>query len=363
MRQDEERRRLAACAAFLEQKGLDGVYVTGREDVRYLTGYAGGDAAALVAPGRRWLVTDFRYAEEARASAGRCRLVLWKEHPARHAGKLAAKAGFARLGFDARRISVAAFRELKAGAKGVRLMDAGAGLAELRAVKSPYEISAVVKALRIAEAALADVRGGLKPGLQETEIRHRLEEAMRAHGSEGPAFPTIAAAGANASRPHARPGSRQTRAREILLLDFGATAGGYASDITRTFFLGDPGPLWRRRYEWVLMAQAAGLAALTPGRTCREADGAARAVFRAAGAEKLFGHGLGHGVGLAVHEEPRLSKTAKGKLAAGMTVTVEPGLYWPRRGGIRIEDMALVTPAGARILTRCPKSLDYAVLD
>ncbi|MCX7934960.1 MAG: Xaa-Pro peptidase family protein, partial [Planctomycetota bacterium] len=335
--------RLANLRAAMQRERLSALYVTRREDVHYLSGFTGDESALLIASRRRWLITDFRYVEEAERSAPLFAVVTPPPGTsgARFAGDLARRQGVKRLGFASRHLSHAAWLDLRRGLRHGRLYAVDHLLDDLRAVKSAWEIKQIVTAVACAEAAFLALRRQLKAGMSETDICRELERQIRCRGAE-PAFPTIVACGANASLPHAHPGKRRWRAGMPLLIDFGARVGFYNSDLTRVLFLGSLPRRWRERYEWVLAAQTAALAAMRAGVRCERPDAAARSVFAQHGCAEKFGHSLGHGVGLAVHDPPRLGQRNRSLLRPGMVVTVEPALYYPGQGGIRIEDMALI---------------------
>ncbi len=356
-------KRLMNLRAAMRRARLAAFYATRREDVHYLSGFTGDESTLLIAMKRRWIITDFRYVEEAERSAP---LFAVATPPAgttgaRFVGELARRHGVKRLGCDSRHLSYAAWQDLRRGLRGACLVAADRLLEDLRAVKSAWEIRQITASLACAEKAFLATRRCLKPGMSETDIRHELEWQMRKCGAE-PAFPTIVACGANSSLPHAHPGERRWRARIPLLIDFGARRGFYNSDLTRVLFLGDMPRLWRARYERVLEAQACALASLHANATCQSPDEAARSAFARHGCADKFGHALGHGVGLAVHDPPRLGQCNLTLLRAGMVVTVEPALYYPAQGGIRLEDMVLIEGAASRMLSSLPKDTDFAVI-
>jgi Xaa-Pro aminopeptidase len=267
-----------------------------------------------------------------------------------------------RVGYAPETLTVAAFETIRSAAGSVAFHRAGEIAARLRAVKSPWEIRRIRRAVRCAEEAFESVRGRIRPGMTEADLRLDLEWEMRRRGAEDAAFETIVAAGTNASRPHAHAGGRKLRPGGLVLVDWGARLGGYASDLTRVLFLGSIPPLWRRRYEHLLAAQRAGIDAIAPGVAARAADAAARERLAGEGLAKWFAHGLGHGLGLAVHEGPRLSPRDERTLWPGNVVTVEPGLYFPGKGGLRLEDDVLVTKTGRSVLSRLPRDLEWAVV-
>jgi Xaa-Pro aminopeptidase len=228
---------------------------------------------------------------------------------------------------------------------------------DIRSVKEDAEVARLEFAARTADAALADVRHRLHEGLTEEAFRRELEAAMDDHGSEGPSFETIVASGPNGAMPHARPTERvigSSGQGETVVIDFGATCDGYHSDMTRTFVVGDPSPTQRDMYDVVRRSQAAGVLEVRAGVRCSDVDRACRDVIADAGWADAFGHGTGHGIGLEIHERPRLSAVSTDVLASGHCVTVEPGVYLPDHGGVRIEDSMVVTAEGARLLTSAP---------
>jgi Xaa-Pro aminopeptidase len=274
------------------------------------------------------------------------------------AGQVAA-AGVRRLGFESDAVTVEGYEALDAAAEGVELRRAPGLVQQLRAVKDETEVAALRAACAAADAALADLltAGGLRPGRTEREVALDLEARMRDHGATGPSFETIVAAGANSAVPHHRPTGTVLAGGDFVKMDFGALVDGYHSDMTRTVVLGRAAAWQRELYGLVAAAQAAGRAALAPGTAVADVDAAARQVVVDAGRGEQFVHGLGHGVGLQIHEAPALARTGTGRLAAGMTVTVEPGVYLEGRGGVRIEDTLVVREGGPELLTCTTKEL------
>ncbi|MDR1534703.1 MAG: Xaa-Pro peptidase family protein [Planctomycetota bacterium] len=356
-------RRLARFFLELDGLGLDGAVVDGRDDIFYLTGFTGSDSLlALAAKTRRsWLVTDRRYLEEGRASAPGSETVVWRGAAAGTAAALLRRLGRRRLGYTPESIRAAVFDKLRAAAPGVEFCDVGPEIAGLRAVKDAEEIGALARALACAESAFQASRKRWRPGLAEIEVKNDLEWEMRRLGAEDAAFETIVATGSNSSLPHAHAGRRKIRPGKMLLVDFGARVGRYNSDLTRTLWAGEMPKAWRRRCQALLDASLAGRQAIRPGVSGRIPHLAACASLAASGLVEHFTHGLGHGVGLAIHEKPNLSPAADGVLQAGNVVTVEPGVYWPGRGGVRLEDMVLVVPGGCRLLSSLPRDADDLV--
>ena len=343
----------------------EALLVTHLTNVRYLTGFT-GSAGLLVLPaeGQAVLVTDGRYEEQAAGeidAAGAPVEVRIGRTVARQREVVAALVGStARLGLEADHVSWADQRRYAASwFPGVELV-ATTGLVErLRATKDDGEVARIEAACAIADAALADVAQRLADGLTEAAFARALDDRMRDLGADDLSFETIVASGPNGSRPHHSPAGRTIERGDLVVIDFGALVDGYHSDMTRTIAVGGRAALddeQRRMVDVVAEAQAAGVAAVGPGVPARAVDEACRAVIDSAGWGDAFVHGTGHGVGLDIHEDPRVSSTAEGALAPGHVVTVEPGVYLPGRGGVRIEDTVVVTAAGGRTLTHAPKA-------
>ena len=273
--------------------------------------------------------------------------------------------GVRRLGYQKQRVTVAAAEQLAGEINPRRLRPVEGLISALRVVKDPRELKTMRKAVRIAQQAFAElIARGAKGlvGRTERQIAAELDYHMRLAGADRPAFETIVASGPNGSNCHYRPGDRRLKAGEALLVDWGASVEGYCSDLTRVVFMGTISPELAEVYEVVARAQAAGIAACRPGSACKTPDAAARKVIESAGYAKQFVHGLGHGIGREVHEAPGLARGQKKRLRAGMVVTVEPGIYLPGTGGVRLEDDVLITPGGCRQLSSVPKALDRVVL-
>ncbi|MDR3212000.1 MAG: Xaa-Pro peptidase family protein [Planctomycetota bacterium] len=362
-----QRRRLAL-NQWLESRNASLALVTAPEDVRYLTGFTGSDSYLVLSPRRPpRLVTDSRYREEAEKSAPGATVLLWLESPAKFAGKLLRKlrptGRKVNLAIQPHHLELAFFQRLRQGlGPGVNWLDLGEPLTALRAVKDAGEVALLRRSLQVAEKAFQKARGRWRAGMSEREVKADLEWELLRQGADSPSFETIVATGTNSSLPHAHAGRRRLAPGKMLLIDFGATLAGYHSDLTRTLWVSDVPPLWRRRYEAVQEAQAAGMGCLAAGKAGYEADQAARQVFKAHGLERNFTHSLGHGVGLAIHEGPSLNWHNREKLQAGNVVTVEPGLYFPGSGGIRLEDMVLVGEKGGKCLSQLPRDLADLVL-
>jgi Xaa-Pro aminopeptidase len=359
-RRDNLSRRLRAAE-------LDALLVSDLNNVRYLSGFTGSNAALLVFADERpaVLATDGRYRTQAARQAPDLETVIERACGLALSRRAAAE-GAARLGFEGHVLTVDAFEQLRRGLstngdESIDLVRASGTVEQLREVKDAGEIALLRLACEAADAALADLieRGGLRPGRSEKQVRNDLEALMLDRGADGPSFETIVAAGPNSAIPHHRPTDAVLVEGDFVKIDFGALVGGYHSDMTRTFVLGRAQHWQREIYDVVATAQRAGTEALADGVACSAVDGAARRIIAAAGYGEMFSHGLGHGVGLQIHEAPGINATAAGTLLAGSAVTVEPGVYLPDRGGVRIEDTLVVPGEGhaPELLTRFPKEL------
>ncbi|GAB03582.1 M24 family metallopeptidase [Gordonia amarae] len=323
-------------------------------NVRYLTGFTGSNAAVLVGtdPAADRISTDGRYLTQVAEQSGDLEAVIARNclgELVEHAGK----DGAVRIGFEEHIVTVAAHRDLDGDLVGT------SGLVErLREVKDAGEVDLLRRACAVADEALAAIieRGLLSPGRTEREVARALEWEMYERGADAVSFETIVAAGANSAIPHHRPTSAALAAGDFVKIDFGAAVAGYHSDMTRTYVLGHAADWQREIYDLVAAAQAAGRAALSPGADLRGVDAAARSVIADAGYGDKYVHGLGHGIGLQIHEAPGIGSAAAGTLPCGAAVTVEPGVYLPGRGGVRIEDSLVVTEGGPDLLTTTDKT-------
>lgn len=353
--------RRAALRTHLQELDLDAVLITDLLNVRYLTGFTGSNAALLVAAvdeKRSVFCTDGRYDSQSERQVPDLRRLIERPCDLTLAAS-AAEAGLRRLGFESQHVTVDGHAELARTAPDVELVRAPGLVEQLRVVKDDDEVEALRMACAAADRALADLiaHDGLRPGRTEREVARDLEQRMLDHGAAGPSFESIVAAGANSAVPHHRPTDTVLCSGDLVKLDFGALVDGYHSDMTRTVVLGRAADWQREIYDLVALAQAAGREALRPGANVRDVDAAARAVIDRAGHGEDFVHGLGHGVGLQIHEAPALSKHGDGKLTAGMAVTVEPGVYLAGRGGVRIEDTLVVRDTVPELLTLTTKDL------
>ncbi|BBY53842.1 aminopeptidase P family protein [Mycobacterium koreense] len=342
---------------------LDALLVTDLINVRYLSGFTGSNAALLVFADHRpaVLATDGRYRTQAGAQAPDLEVSIARA-VARHLGARAVGDGIRRLGFESHVVTVDAHDALAAEVEpGATLVRAPGTVEALREIKDAGEVAALRRACMAADAALHDlVDGGkLRAGRTERAVARDLEALLVDHGAIGPSFETIVAAGPHSAIPHHRPTDAVLRTGDFVKIDFGALVDGYHSDMTRTFVLGAAADWQRDLYALVAAAQQAGLDALAPGAALADIDAAARTLIADAGHGERYPHGLGHGVGLQIHEAPGINASAAGRLQAGSAVTVEPGVYLPDRGGVRIEDTVIVEHSGQtpEVLTRFPKEL------
>jgi Xaa-Pro aminopeptidase len=346
-------------AGRVDALGLDLLLVNHLVNVRYLTGFTGTNGAFLVGPSHRVFVTDFRYVERAKREVADFDRVRGRDDLLEAVAEIVVDAGD-RLGFDDAHLTVRGHAKLaERVGDAVQLEPAGGLVEELRTVKDEAETDAIRRATAVADEAyrwLIDEHGLV--GHTEREVALALERRAQDLGADDVSFPPIVAAAENGALPHATPRKEAAIPRDTLVVvDFGCVLDSYCSDCTRTFATGDVGQEARDCYELVRLAQEAALAATRAGADVREVDRVARDLIAQAGRGDQFGHGLGHGVGLEVHEEPRLAPTAKGHLETGTVVTIEPGVYVPDRFGVRIEDLAVVTAQGPDVLTSIPKEL------
>ena len=351
-------RRADLLAQRVQELGLDMLLVSQLVNVRYLTGFTGTNGLCLVGPRHRVFLTDFRYVERAKHEVPDFERLRGRDDLLDGVAEIAT--GSARLGFDDLHMTVRAHAKLtdKVG-KGVDLVAAGGLVEELRAVKDDEEVGAIRRAAELADEVYRWLiaEHGLA-GHSEHAVALALERRAQDLGADGVSFPPIVAAADNGALPHATPRRDVTIPRDTLVVvDFGCQLDSYCSDCTRTFATGDLDQEARDCYELVRSAQAAALSATRAGADVREVDRAARGLIEQAGRGDQFGHGLGHGVGLEIHEAPRLAPSAEGQLAAGNVVTVEPGVYVPERLGVRIEDLVLVTDDEPDVFTSIPKDL------
>lgn len=350
--------RLSRLVRDLDQRKLDGLAVSFGPNIRYLTGFTGSNAALLVpAAGEAVLFTDPRYRLQA-AEEAVCPVRVARGPLMLQLVKAARRRKIRRLGFEKGRLHYADYELLEDNLSIGASLEPVAGLVETqRMVKSQEEIAAIRQAVRTTSKAYERAIRKVRPGIREADLAAELEYQMRLLGADKAAFDTIVAFGERTALPHARPAGNRLSANQLLLIDVGASQNGYASDMTRMAFLGSPGRKLRRLYEAVAESQMAALEAVRPGVTAAAVDRAARRALRARGLERAFVHSTGHGLGLEIHEPPRLGKRDVTRLVPGMVITVEPGAYLEGLGGVRIEDTLVVTSNGCEVLTPTPKEL------
>ena len=354
------RDRADAVADALDEAGVDALLCLHgeglpRPNVRYLSGFTGSSAALLIAPGHRVLFTDGRYEEQAAAQCPDWELQIGRGL-AGMVGECCASRGFSRVGYEPEGLTAGMLDALR-DAGSVHFVPVDELVEERRRCKGPDEIGSIEAAARIVDAALEATAALARAGATERHVALELDLQMRRRGAEEPAFPTIVAAGPRSALPHAMPTDRRLAAGDLVCIDCGATVDGYRSDLTRAWVIGEPDDEQRRVHGAVLSAHDRALALVRPGAGSDDLESAARQELAAAGIEDWWRHSLGHGVGLAIHEAPSLRAGAGTELSAGDVVTIEPGAYRSGWGGIRIEDLVLVTETGARLLSAAPTAL------
>jgi Xaa-Pro aminopeptidase len=341
-------------SALVAEKELDQLFVSDLVNVRYLTGFTGTNGACLIGGAELIFFTDFRYTERAETEVSS----EW-ERPEAERELIPQMVGRmkGRVGFEDAKLSVRQLARLEAAAgDGVEFIPAGDLVEQLRAVKEPEELERIAAAAELSDGVYEWAIDRGLTGRTERDVARAVQARIRELGAE-PSFPPIVAAGPNGALPHAEPGDREIGSGELVVFDMGSELDGYCSDCTRTFATGDPGDEAREVYDLVLKAQLAALEAVRPAASGKEVDAVARELIDEAGQGDRFGHGLGHGVGLEVHEGPRLATTSEDELFEGNVVTVEPGVYLPGRFGVRIEDLVAVTADGHRNLSGLTKEL------
>jgi Xaa-Pro aminopeptidase len=337
---------------------VNALVVSGLPNIRYLSGFTGSNALLLVMPDSKTLFTDPRYTIQAEQECD-CDVRIVKGH-ALHiaAAKLIQSKRLKKIGFEKARLEYEGYQLLEEHLPlGASLKPLAGVVEKLRMIKTPAEIDQIRRSVQTNSSAFDRTLKRIKPGLSESDLAAELEYQMRRLGAEKPAFETIVAAGAHSALPHARPTQQALAINELLLIDMGSCQDGYTSDMTRTLFLGTPNKRTRSMYQAVLDAQLAAISAVRPGVTAQQVDRRARQVLTSHGLGKEFVHSTGHGLGLEIHEPPRLGKSDKTRLAPGMAITIEPGAYIEGFGGVRIEDTVVVTDTGCEVLTPTSKEM------
>jgi len=355
--------RLKRFREFMSERRLDGFLVTGASNVRYLSGFTGDDSALLISRRGAYLVTDFRYLEQAKHELDGVGIVPRKRSLAGAIVRKICALRLKRVGFEAANLKYQSYQDLRRLLKGrARLAPMPDWGMRLRQVKDSDEIAAMREAIRQAEAAFGHVCRMIRPGVTELDMANELEYQMRKLGAQCSAFSIITAAGRRSALPHASATRQRLKSRGMVLFDWGARYEMYNCDLTRVVFMDKIPARLRKVYQIVREAQQRALDAIRPGVPACEIDSAAREHIKAHGFGDKFGHGLGHGVGLDVHERPTISSACRDVVEEGMIFTVEPGIYLPDVGGIRIEDMVRVTSGGCEVLTNFPRGIDDALI-
>lgn len=340
----------------MSKHGVQGILISKPENRRYFSGFSGSAGMLFISSQASYLLTDFRYMEQAAAETQQYEIVRYTVSPNEMLEEIAAKLNITSIGFESDFVTYDMFTKLTEYMPAIPLVPMQVD--SLRMVKDTAEIASIKKAVEIADQAFSHILSFIKPGISEQDVALELEYYMGKLGAEKPAFDTITASGKRGALPHGKASQKVIEIGDFVTMDFGAVYQGYHSDITRTICVGTATARQREIYDIVLAAQLAGVQAVQAGKTGKEIDAVSRKIITEAGFGEYFGHGLGHGLGLYIHEDPRLSP-ASGQtiLMENMVVTVEPGIYLPDWGGIRIEDTVLVNSDGCQILTASSKQL------
>jgi Xaa-Pro aminopeptidase len=356
---DLHHRRLSSLRAILRQARAAVFVVSHRPNLFYLTGFTGDAGMLVVEPARATLFTDGRFTTQARKEAHGVRLAITRKALAAEIGAyLRVRVPGRTIAFEEDRLSVAQFHELRrAGGRRLHYLGLRGQVEGMREVKSAAEIARMRAAAALGSRIMRQAISLVRPGISERELAAEIEYRMKQAGAEGPSFETIVASGPRSALPHGRPTSKRLKKKELVVIDLGVILRGYCSDLTRTVHIGRASPEVRRWYAAVLAAQQAARAAVRAGVAAGEVDEAARGILRRERLDRFFIHSTGHGLGLEVHERPSLGASQAARLRAGSVVTIEPGIYIPGRGGIRIEDDVLVLPGGPETLTSAPRDL------
>ena len=347
--------KLTALREKMRTENLDGFIVTNPFNRRYLSGFTGTSGHLVITANSSELITDFRYVEQASQQAPNFTVIRHERDILECVGEQVKKQGVKRLAFEQNDVTYALFQKLAGFTEGIELVPVEGIIEELRLIKTPEEIAIIKDAAHIADQAFAHILEFIKPGVTERQVSNELEFTMRRLGATASSFDTIVASGLRSALPHGVATDKCIQSGELVTLDFGAYYQGYCSDITRTISVGKPEPKLEEIYSIVLKAQLNGVQNVGPGMSGKEADALTRELIREAGFAEYFGHGTGHGVGLEIHEGPTLSPRGEQRLKPGMVVTVEPGIYVPGLGGVRIEDDVVITEQGCNVLTSSPK--------
>ena len=349
--------RLARLRAEMQRRGLDALLVSFLPNVRYLSGFSGSNALCVVTRTGAVLVTDSRYARQSRSEARRLQRVITALPLPEALNAFGVLKRLRTVGFEAEHVPYVQYRMLKKLFPRISFRGTTGLVEDIALIKDASEIDSVHKAARISDRVFGEIISLIRPGVRESEIAAEISYLLRRHGGERDAFEPIVASGERAILPHARATTKRIRRGELVVLDFGTTCNGYCSDLTRTVAVGRVSRAARETYALVREAHADAIAAARAGMMARELDAVARERFRRAGYGRYFVHSLGHGLGLSIHERPRVSPLSRERLQAGSVITIEPGLYIPGVGGVRIEDDVVLTPGGCKVLTGASREL------
>lgn len=341
----------------LSGTGVDAFLVNSFYNIRYLSGFNGDSGWLLITPDKSLLITDFRFLIQAKAEASGCEIVMYEGKMLDTLNELLSRERIQHLGFESEHCTYEEYQRLVSALSGIKLTGLPSLVEKLRIQKDNSEIEAIRRAVQISDAAFEHVLDFIKPGVREFEIAAEIEYWMRRKGADKPSFDTIIGSGFRGALPHGTASDRRVEKGDLIVMDFGAVYQGYCSDMTRTVVVGQASPEQRKVYDIVLKAQLAAVDALKPGTRCLDLDAVARRIIGEHGYGGNFGHGLGHGVGLEIHEAPAVNTRNGDELLQGMVVTIEPGIYLDGWGGIRIEDTVLVTADGCEVLTQSGKNL------
>jgi len=355
-RKSPRKRAYEFLAQLARENRLDAILITDLLNISYLSRFQGSEATIIFSPENSWFLSDFRYQQQAEREISGFKIKIFR-NKLREIHQLLARLKVRRLGFEPAGLSFQFCQALKKQLKGIRLIPLKKSLLEIRAIKDPDEIENISKAVNIAEKALSKALLHFRAGIRELEFAAELEYQARISGSGWFAFDTIVASGWRGALPHGKASGKKIKKGELVVIDFGVNYNGYHSDLTVTVSAGDPGKKAREIYQIVSQAQKLALAAIKPGKAAKEIDRAARNYIKAQGWGKFFGHGLGHGLGLAVHEEPAINSKSQVPLQPGMVFTLEPGIYLPGKFGVRIEDDLVLEQKQPRVLSRSNQPL------
>jgi len=354
-------KRLRKLRTSIAEKGLDAFLLSQPENLRYLSGFTGSSGWLIISGQNAILATDFRYVEQAKEESPEFEIIQTKQELRDWLPGLVSDSGWHKLGFEANFISYYSFHKLSEAIKTKRvnleLVPTTGIVEQLRSIKAPEELEFITKAVALTDAVFEQAKGIIRPGITEKEAAWEIEKLLRQEGSEGIPFEIIVASGPNSALPHARPTEKIICSGEPVLIDMGARISGYCSDFSRTLFLGETDKTFREFYNIVLKAQTAAIEGIESSMDASQADQLARSVVEQADYGDAFGHNLGHGVGLAVHELPTLGPSSSDSLADGMVFTIEPGIYLAGQGGVRIEDMVVLENGKAEVLSKAKRNL------